>query len=461
MKTSSPTIRRSAGVLLTTVSATALYACGGGGGGGSDPSPNAQAVQLKSDSNAMPNPPAFVPLATPLSADATEYDKHMQIARISWANNNDITAPYWCANPGQGSNPLLRDRTVVPITELFDGFYFVGTISVGQYVMKTPDGGYVLFDTMNNATDVRDITVPQLQAAGIEPSKLSGIVVTHGHGDHDGGVAELQARYHPATTVVGSADYSASKPYSATVAVDSTNLAPIPLTVAGATFTAMATPGHTPGTTSFILPVTYQGKQHKIAYLGGSAFPGTAAAALQYLRSAEAMYGQVKEQGADASINSHSFEDKSIDRIHAIQAQGGIASSNPMIQGTAKIQLGFATLRSCSAAQLYNRDATAINPVWRPTRTELYAALSNGNDGTTHVRARVSDYFSPISGGTVTFKTAAGDSCVAATDEEGIANCVIRSSAKGAGPAVVTAEFSELARADAVELSSFDTRQAQ
>lgn len=456
----SPIVRRGASVLLATVSAASLYACGGGGGS-TGPNLDAQAAHMKAADNAMPPPPAFVPLASPLPADATEYDKHMQIARISWANNNDITAPYWCANPGQGSNPLLRDRTVVPITELFDGFYFVGTISVGQYVMKTPDGGYVLFDSMNNATDVRDITVPQLQAAGIDPSKLSGIVVTHGHGDHDGGVAELQARYHPPITVVGSADYSAGKPYAANVAVDSTNLAPIPLTVAGATFTAMATPGHTPGTTSFILPVTYEGKQHKIAYLGGSAFPGTAAAALQYLRSAEAMYGQVKEQGADASINSHSFEDKSIDRIHAIQAQGGIASSNPMIQGTAKIQLGFATLRSCSAAQLYNRDASAINAVWRPTRTELYAALSNGNDGTTHVRARVSDYFSPISGGTVTFKTAAGHSCVAATDDEGIANCVIRSSGKGASPAVVTAEFSELARAGAVELSSFDTRQAQ
>jgi len=441
MKIATPIVRRGAFVLLATISAVSLHACGGGGG--SDPSLDAQAAQAKAVDNAMPAPPPFVPLASPLPAEATEYDKHMQIARISWANNNDITAPFWCAHPGEGSNPALRDRSVVPITEIFDGFYFTGTISVGQYVMKTPDGGYILFDTMNNAADVHNITIPQLQAAGIDPSKLRAIVVTHGHGDHDGGVAELQVLSHPATTVAGSADYNPNKPgstqsanvYTATQTVDSTNLAPVQLTVSGMTFTAMATPGHTPGTTSFILPVTYKGEQHKIAYLGGSAFPGTAAGALQYMRSAEAMYGQVKAQGADASINSHTFEDKSIDRIHAIQAQGGIAASDPEIQGTAKIQLGFATLRTCSAAQLYNRDATAVNPVWRPTRTELYAALSNGNDAMTHVRARVSDYFSPISGGTVTFKTAAGDSCVAVTDDDGIANCVIRSSTKGPGPA--------------------------
>lgn len=173
------------------------------------------------------------------------------------------------------------------------------------------------------------------------------------------------------------------------------------------------------------------------------------------------MYTQVKAQGADASINSHSFEDKSLDRIRAIRAQGGIADSNPMIQGTAKIQLSFATLRSCSAAQLSNRDATAQNPVWRPTRTELYAVRSNANGESTHVRARVSNYFNVISNGMVTFTSAEGDSCTAVTDDEGIANCVIATRRTGAaGPASVTATFQEKSGPAAVELSSFDTVQA-
>jgi glyoxylase-like metal-dependent hydrolase (beta-lactamase superfamily II) len=441
--------------MVIAVAATlTLFACGGGGEDtGDDRSGPLMA------GNAMPKPPAFAPLAVPLPDDATEYDKHMQVARISWAYNNDITAPHWCANPGTGSNPLLQNRTVIPITELFDGFYFVGTVSVGQYVMKTPDGGYVLFDTMNNAADVDNITVPQLQSAGINPETLRGIVVTHGHGDHDGGALRLQTLYNPPTTMVGSADYTANKPYVATIKVDSTQAGvPVPSAIGGATFTAMATPGHTPGTTSFILPVSYKGQQHKIAYLGGSAFPGSAAAALQYMRSAEAMYTQVKEQRVDASINSHSFEDKSLDRIQAIRAQGGIADSNPMIQGTAKIQLSFATLRSCSAAQLSNRDATAQNPVWRPTRTELYAVRPDANGATTHVRARVSNYFNVISNGIVTFTTAEGDSCTAMTDDEGIANCVIQTRGAGAGgPAAVTAAFQGISGSAAIELSSFHT----
>lgn len=447
-------VPRSLASVVSLSAVLGLYACGGGG---DDASSGDRSVGLAAD-RSMPQAPAFVPLATQLPADASEYDKHMQVARISWANNNDITAPFWCASPGQGGNPLLSDRSVIPITELFDGFYFMGTVSVGEYVMKTADGGYMLFDTMNNATDVNNITIPQLQSAGIDPASLRGIVVTHGHGDHDGGVARLQSLYQPQTTVVGSADYNANKPYSATTQVDSTKPGvPVPLAIGGRAFTALATPGHTPGTTSFILPVTYKGQPHKIAYLGGSAFPGAAAPALQYMRAAETMYTQTKAQGADASINSHSFEDKSLDRIRAIRAQGGIASSNPMIQGTAKIQLSFATLRSCSAAQLSNRDATARNAVWRPTRTELYAVRPNANGNTTHVRARVSNYFSVISGGVVTFTTAEGDSCTATTDDDGIANCVIPSSRKGSGPSAVTAAFEEKSSADAVDLSSFQT----
>lgn len=457
---------------LSVVAAAALYACGGGDIADADESTVRTAAAV-----ALPKPPAFVPLAQQLPAEASEYDKHMQLARISWAYNDDITAPHWCANPGQGSNPNLADRSVVPITELFDGFYFTGTVSVGQFVMKTADGGYILFDTMNNATDVNNITIPQILSAGIDPATLRGMVVTHGHGDHDGGALRLQTLYNtptnPVSTMVGSNDYTANKPYFATIKVDSTQAGvPVPSTMAGATFTAVATPGHTPGTTSLILPVTYKGQPHKIAYWGGSGLPGNAAGRRQYMQGAEAMYAQVKAQGADASINSHSWEDKGLDRIRAIQAQGGIGNSNPMIQGTAKIQLGFATLRTCAAAQLSNVDATAQNPVWRPTKTEFYGAqlLSSAPNGkrSVAVGARVSNYFQVLSGVQVTFTDSNNAaSCKAITDAEGLASCTLlyKGAAPGqpvpSGPLEIHAESAPLTQADTVDLSSKASRTVQ
>lgn len=440
-------LHRVTAVLLSLAGVAALYSASA-----------VSATEEKASSAKLVRIPPFIPLADPLPPDASEYDKHMQVARISWAYNDDITAPWWCSNPGEGRNPNLGNRDVIPITQLFDNFYFTGTVSVGQFVMKTPDGGYILFDAMNNADDVENITVPQLVAAGIDPATLRGIAVSHGHGDHDGGAPELQARYAPPVTVVGSADYNADKPYYATSQVDSTNPGvPQQLTINGRTFTAIATPGHTPGTTSYILPVTYKGKPHKIAYWGGSGLPGSASGRLQYMQGAEAMYEQIKAQKADASINSHSWEDKGLDRIRAIQDQGGIADSNPMIQGTAKIQLGFATLRTCAAAQLSNVDATAVNPVWRPTLTEFFDAQRLGNSAVVLVRARVSNYFKVLNGGLVNFTTPQGDSCSATTDVKGIATCLIRSPSRSL-PLTVTAEFTGMADDEAVELTSSATR---
>lgn len=223
----------------------------------------------------------------------------------------------------------------------------------------------------------------------------------------------------------------------------------------GLTITALSAPGHTPGTVNFIVPVTYKGQAHKLAYWGGSGFPATAAVGVNYLRSVESMYALVKKTGADGSINSHTFFDHSGDRIDQIRAQGGIANSNPMIQGNAKILLSYTALRACAGALLYSRDATAQTPVWRPTQTEFYTARFNPASGMTIAKAHISNFFNVISGGTVKFTTAQGSSCSATSDEDGIDSCVMRTSA---APGEIKAEFIGMAGADAIELSSTDKR---
>ncbi|MBU4610679.1 hypothetical protein IMZ29_09065 [Achromobacter sp. GG226] len=126
-----------------------------------------------------------------------------------------------------------------------------------------------------------------------------------------------------------------------------------------------------------------------------------------------------------------------------------------MIQGTAKIQLGFATLRSCSAAQLANRDATARNPVWRPTTVEFF----DGGFGATGmvVAARVSNFFDVVSDGEVTFTAQNGQTCTAATDAKGIASCTIGAATAGE----VTAAFQGRTQAASIDLVSTASRNVQ
>mgnify|MGYP003575838905 CR=1 FL=1 len=298
----------------------------------------------------------------------------------------------------------------------------MGTVSVGQLAFKT-NTGFVLFDTLNQASDVTGITLPALQKVGLDIQALRRIVLTHGHGDHDGGVPYLQSTY--GTPVhIGAADYSSSKTYVADL-LDTSSQSPFTLTLDGVPITAMSTPGHTPGTYSFILPVTQKGVAHKAVYYGGGAHPTNPAALSQYLRSTEALYDLILETGADISVGSHSFFDGSDARMDEVDAIGGYDKqpNNPMIQGTDQVALSFAILRECTAALLGRADPAAKSASWLPTQTEFYAAVRRGS-GAVSVAARVSNAYSVVQGGKVTFSVANGvASCEATTDAAGVATC--------------------------------------
>jgi glyoxylase-like metal-dependent hydrolase (beta-lactamase superfamily II) len=441
------TSRRFALVALSLIGAASLYACGGGG-------------------EEVITPPAYTAKLQALPAGAPEADKHMQIARRIWADHPGLQDPVSCSSPGT-SDPDLTNFSVVPITEIFDGFYYTGMTTVGQFVQKTPDGGFILYDTLYNprirngvpVNDVKEITLPQLAAAGLAITNLRAIVLTHGHSDHDGGVADLFAAAGKQVPVyIGSADATPTKPYvAAAVKFDSNNLEPTVVNVAGLPITFLSSPGHTSGTVNFIVPVTYKGKKYNLAYWGGSGFPTTAELGKQYLTATERMYAAVKKFDAVGSINSHTFFDHSDERIDAIRTRGGLAaiSSNPMIQGNTKMLLSYTALHACAGALLNSRDNTSRTPVWRPTELDFYHANYSPDGNTTRVAARLSNYFQVLVGKSVAFTTQGGDSCTAITDANGLASCVIFGKAE---PGTITVAFGGTTGVDGVDMDTTATR---
>jgi glyoxylase-like metal-dependent hydrolase (beta-lactamase superfamily II) len=418
-----------------------LAACGGGSGGELEPT--------------LAPPAPFVAMGTPAAATASEYDKHMAVATTAWANYNDIIYPKFCYAPGTGTDAALQDQTTVPPTQLFDELYYVGQIRWGTYALKTDDGGFLQFDTMSSAADANNVILPGLKSLGFDPSRMRSILITHRHFDHFGGGPTLLSAVSTSLPVWASSADQPGIPYGVTNTIDSTNKNVQQVTVGGKQIMALSTPGHTVGTMSFILPVHYKGVEHKVVYWGGSAFPTTVDLASQYLDSTERMVAAIRATGADASINSHTFFDRTQDRINAIQAAKGISTSNPMIQGTEKVALSYTVLRACSAALLSKLDATAVHPVWMPTRTEFYGAQALPYSSTVLVGARVSNFFNVISGAQVTFTAANGSSCVATTDKDGLASCRIDNAP---GTAAITAAFAGSSDASAVQMPSSATR---
>lgn len=395
-------------------------------------------------------PENFVPLATPLPSTASEAEKHFQLAELAKKDDPSLTLIPWC-NPAPSPHPSLQDRSVVPITELFDGLYYTGMVAWGQHVIKISDGGYILIDTLGSTSEVETITIPQLAKAGIDPARLRAILITHEHADHDGGTAALIERYGNVPIFMGSAGYSDRKPYKAANLIDSTKLTPQHINVGGVPIIALPTPGHTPGTTSFIIPATYKGKPYNVALWGGLAMPGGITAPEQYMKSAESFYQLLVREEAHGSLNNHTFGNGQQAKIDLIRANGGISKDNPMLSDPEEVRLYFASMRSCAAAVLGLRDGEKRNPVWHPTKVNFYAGKYLSKQNGVAVAAQVSNYFSVLADAAVQFTANNGQSCTAVTDRNGIASCLIEQLGSGA---TVTARFAGSTTPNAVELPS-------
>ncbi len=368
----------------------------------------------------------------------------------------------WCYSvENAGAPPELADQTVVPITRLFDNLYFTGRRTVGQYVLKTTNG-YFLLDALNTLADARDITVPGLTSVGIDPASLKGIMPTHGHGDHYNGAKHMQDTYG-GPVYTGTLDAAAFTPANTrnpfsgsitTTLIDNSVLTPQTLTVDGVAITVLSTPGHTAGTLSGVLPAVSGGKTYKLIFWGGTGTPTTVAPAKQYLEGTERTYQLARSQNVDGTIHTHAFVDGSLAKVDKIR-NGASPDKNPFLIGNASTLRSLSVLRECAAAKVNALDATVINPVWLTTTIELRASALDGV-GNRNVSGlvRVQDPYGPVAGAPVTLSLeGASETCTATTDSQGVASCAFLTEAL-ADNKVVKASFAGLNSAAKVRLAS-------
>jgi metallo-beta-lactamase class B len=132
-----------------------------------------------------------------------------------------------------------------------------------------------------------------LTTLGLNPRDIKYVLISHAHGDHDQGAAELQTRYG-AKVVMGAPDWDSTlqRPATAAGGVPKRDVVVGPdgmkITLGDTTVTIVATPGHTPGTLSYVFPVKDQGRTLMVAYSGGTltgAFGSDGARWDQYIAS--------------------------------------------------------------------------------------------------------------------------------------------------------------------------------
>ncbi len=195
------------------------------------------------------------------SGGATGHDR----ATLGVPNSTPHLQPFPSPNPPQN----------LGLYRLFDNFYWIGDSGVGSWLITSSDG-YIMFDTTNSAEEARDLIIPSMEKAGLDPNKIKYVVFGHWHLDHTGGGEYIQSHYHP-TMIMGRDDwdlyFKAMKAGTGMVArlKDKTPMTRgidavdgMKITVGDVTATIYEMTGHTPGSIGMIVPVEYQSQYHPI-----------------------------------------------------------------------------------------------------------------------------------------------------------------------------------------------------
>jgi metallo-beta-lactamase class B len=263
--------------------------------------------------------------------------------------------------------PHDRDPNVwsAPPAKIFDNVYWLGEHAAYEshpsaWAVDTSDGILIIDALFNNS--VQQQIVGGLQKMGLDPKRIKYVLVTHAHLDHYGGAKYLQDTYG-ARVMMSAADWDfleqqnsrgEPKPKKDLVVADGQKF-----TLGNTTITLYITPGHTPGTISFLLPVTDRGAPHLAAMWGGTGWTFRAAdpeskklaVFKQYHDSAVRFRDIVAQAGPDVVMGNHSYLDLA-EQKNAELAKRGPNDPNPWVLGKQKTLNYEIVAAECSAAGL-------------------------------------------------------------------------------------------------------------
>ena len=129
----------------------------------------------------------------------------------------------------------------------------------------------------------------------------------------------------------------------------------MPVTLGGTTVTVWTTPGHTPGTISYIFPVEDRGRRVTVVYSGGTAFnfvnnaPDPGIRNFQtYIDSQRKLAARAAAAGATVLLSNHSEFDSAVKKNRVLAGWGN--GPHPYEIGAESVQRYFKVLESCARA---------------------------------------------------------------------------------------------------------------
>ena len=246
-----------------------------------------------------------------------------------------------------------RERWHAEPAKVADNLYFVGTKAHHSWALVGSDG-IILIEALYHYA-VADEVTGGFKKLGLDINKVKYAVMSHAHGDHDGGAAYLQDSIPGVRLLYGAADWDAidkladrpgGKPKRDMVATDG-----MKISVGDAAIQIVTMPGHTPGTLSYLFEIKDNGKPLRVAYVGGTAIPfnGTPAYYDQYIASSEKFAKAAADYGATVLLSNHTEFDNGYYKAHTAASRKA-GESNPFDVGRDGVARYFTVVRNCVTA---------------------------------------------------------------------------------------------------------------